>query len=1018
MRDWISVLLFCCGLTVGVGAVVEKAEDAPRPLSPEESVRRMVLPEGLRIELVASEPVVEEPSGVAWDEWGRMFVCELHGYNVEGHLDTEALNQTGELDTTVRRVRWEFMDGEIAQEAAKRQSGVVKLLEDSDGDGVMDEAVVWADDLPPCYGIVAANGGIIVACAPHVMFFADRDGDGVPEVRETLFTGFEVETLERAINNPRWGLDGWIYVGSGGGGGRITGPYLDGEVRLGSSDFRMRADGSAIEPVNGSVGTFGMTMNAIGDRFPSSGGSAVNYALPLPYRYLARNPHVATPRGTHGASNYNRGLRISEPHPWRVQRRKDPEWIKFYGERETDSNYFSGGCSTTFYGGGLLPEAYWGSFFYCEPSLNLIHRPVVTRDGAGYRARRADEEAEFLASTDQWFRPMSLRTGPDGALYVVDMYREIIEDYSAIPRFLQQQYGLDQGKGHGRIWRLLPEGGKAGAWADFSAMPAGDLVAMLDDDNPWKRETAQRLLVERGVENVGGQAGVRALYVLDELGMLDADAVRQALGDEAYGVRLHGLRLAGRWIDTDAALRAKVFSMVGDADASVRLQVAMTLGECSDAGAAEALLAMARMCGEERWMDAAILSSVNGVQGGRVLVGMLAGEELAAGERAVLKRLVATVAARGDGEALREALGFVGGHEVAVQREVLEGAVNVDAGDGDWSVVLGLVGSEDGEVRRLAVELAGKLSLVGGGEFVRVFGAAAERALDEGRGVEERLRAVRMLALARFETLEGVATKLLVPRQPPVVHAAVVAALGASDDVRVGGFFVGAWPGLSPAIRRQVLGTVFGRQNRLVALVEALEQGVVQRGDLSDVQREQLESVADARLAARAKAVFSGGDDGGDLAERVAVYRRALGGKRDVAAGRLVYEQNCVVCHKLGELGNEVGPSLASSSGKPDEAILLDVLDPHGKVEAEYKLYLLTGEGGETYAGVLASESATSVTLKGADGSTVDVLRKGIASMEASDFSLMPGDFHLRISPGEMADLIGYMRGVFEVEAK
>ena len=237
MRDWISVLLFCCGLTVGVGAVVEKAEDAPRPLSPEESVRRMVLPEGLRIELVASEPVVEEPSGVAWDEWGRMFVCELHGYNVEGHLDTEALNQTGELDTTVRRVRWEFMDGEIAQEAAKRQSGVVKLLEDSDGDGVMDEAVVWADDLPPCYGIVAANGGIIVACAPHVMFFADRDGDGVPEVRETLFTGFEVETLERAINNPRWGLDGWIYVGSGGGGGEDHGAVFGWGSEVGEFGF-------------------------------------------------------------------------------------------------------------------------------------------------------------------------------------------------------------------------------------------------------------------------------------------------------------------------------------------------------------------------------------------------------------------------------------------------------------------------------------------------------------------------------------------------------------------------------------------------------------------------------------------------------------------------------------------------------------------------------------------------------------------------------------------------------------
>ncbi|MEE8116775.1 MAG: PVC-type heme-binding CxxCH protein, partial [Gemmatimonadales bacterium] len=449
---------------------IQPAADAPQPLSPEESARKMHLPEGFRIELVASEPVVQDPSGIAFDERGRLFVCELHGYNVEGHLDVTELNKTGVLDRKVRRIRWELKGGKIAEEAAKLQYGVVKLLTDTDGDGVMDKADVWAKDLPPCYGVVPARGGIIVVCAPHIVFLADRDGDGRPEIRETLFTGFRVRVLERGINNPRWGLDNWIYIGSGGDGGTIRGPHLAKPVELHSSDFRIKADGSAIEPVNGRVGTFGMTMNAVGDRFPASGGQPATYALPLPHLYLARNPYVATPRTNHAAANYGHGFRVSRPHPWRVRRRKDPSWVKFDGDRETDTNSFTGGCSNEYYGDDLFPQEYRGCIFYCEPSLNIVHRCVLERDGAGYRAHRAggEERSEFLASEDQWFRPMNLRVGPEGALYIVDMYREIIEDYSAIPRFLQQQYGLSKGNEHGRIWRLVPETAAARPSADLS----------------------------------------------------------------------------------------------------------------------------------------------------------------------------------------------------------------------------------------------------------------------------------------------------------------------------------------------------------------------------------------------------------------------------------------------------------------------------------------------------------------------------------------------------------------------
>ena len=127
-------------------------------------------------------------------------------------------------------------------------------------------------------------------------------------------------------------------------------------MQLGNQDFRIQADGSAIEPVSGNVGTFGLAMNDVGDRFPCSGGQPAIYALPLPYRYLARNPHVATPSNNYAAANYAQGFRISEPHPWRVKRAQDPAWVKFYGERENDSSYFSGGCGGLVYGAPLHPR--------------------------------------------------------------------------------------------------------------------------------------------------------------------------------------------------------------------------------------------------------------------------------------------------------------------------------------------------------------------------------------------------------------------------------------------------------------------------------------------------------------------------------------------------------------------------------------------------------------------------------------------------------------------------------------
>src|SRR5262245_34460069 len=226
---------------------IQPATDRPQPKSPAESARCAKLPPGFRLDLVAAEPLVREPTAMAFDERGQIFVCEIHGYNLDGYLDIIELNKTGQLDREVRRVRHATPESQVA--AQKETYGTVRLLRDTDGDGRMDVAEVWADRLPPGYGVIAVRGGVIVVCAPEIVFLADRDGDGKAEVRETLFTGFARELIERGMNSPRWGPDNWIYVAAGGGGGTITGPKLSQSVPIGHADFRFKADGSAIEPV-------------------------------------------------------------------------------------------------------------------------------------------------------------------------------------------------------------------------------------------------------------------------------------------------------------------------------------------------------------------------------------------------------------------------------------------------------------------------------------------------------------------------------------------------------------------------------------------------------------------------------------------------------------------------------------------------------------------------------------------------------------------------------------------------
>jgi putative membrane-bound dehydrogenase-like protein len=1018
---------------------ITQATDAPKPLSPEQSRRCFRLPAGFRIELVAAEPLLREPTGMCFDARGRMYVCELHGYNLDGYYDILALNKTGVLDTKVRRIP---ASKEAQARAAKETYGTVRRLESSRGDGRYDRYTVLADHLPPCYGVVPARDGVIVVCAPDVIYLADTSDTGKADVRETLFTGFGVGEIWTNISNPRRGLDNWIYVASGASsGGTIRGPHLKGEVKLGNTCFRFKPDGSRLEPVSGGTSGFGLAFDDFGDRFLCTNQQHALYVAPLPYHDLARNPYSPATDPVLNICTYGHPapvFRTSKPDPWRRKRGEQAEWVKFYGSAETDSGLFTSACGPCIYQGGLFPADYYGDHFSCEPAQNLIHRCLLERKGAGYVVKRADEGKEFLTSTDQWFRPVNLVVGPDGALYVVDMYREIIEDYSAIPRYLQQQYveSLVNGRNNGRIWRIYQEAPDKHQPADMSRMRTAALVRQLASLNGWRRLTAQRLLIERGdraavqllqdlyheIDSNRHDQAVRrihALYTLDGLGSLDVGLLRNALGDDHFAVRLHALRLAQDWLEHKRALPAKAWYMVDDPDAKVRLQLALSLGASQAPPALGALARLARRDGNDPWMRAAILSSVP--TRAAHLAGVLAHEHEAGSGDRLLTPLAAVTGARNQVQevaALLEMTSLLTGDQATPRQRALLAGLAEGLGRVHTHPALPEVGRKalerlltraPAEVRQVVLPITGLLRLRDS-EVIRSARAAAVRtALDAGRPLAERLAALDLMTDAAPAELEPLHA-LLSPQQPVDLQTAAVRVLGSAPGTNVVHFLLKEWPRYTPRVQTAVLDAVCGRQDRLPLLLDAIEKRVVDAASLPSVRHTQLFDNPDVRIRQRARKLLAGQATSAERKEVLARYQSCLTLKPDTRRGKDVFEQQCMKCHQLNGRGTAVGPDLAAVQDRPDASILVDVLDPSSTIVAGYRAYTVIARDGKVYTGVLAAETATSVTLRRENGQQDVVLRKDIDDMAASSKSLMPDGLEKLINPQDMADLLGYLR--------
>ncbi|MBX3745266.1 MAG: c-type cytochrome [Verrucomicrobiae bacterium] len=946
------------------------------PLSPEASLARIRVSPGYRVELVAAEPMVVDPVAFDWDAEGRLWVVEMSDYPLG-------------------------MDGNGAP------GGRIRVLEDTDGDGRYDRSEVFAEGLNFPTGVMAWRDGILVTAAPEVLFLRDTNGDGRADEREVLLTGFLEGNQQLRVNGLRWGLDGWVYAAAGGhhrghGAGTVIRSLRAGrEVAVGSRDLRFRPDTGELEPQSGPT-QFGRNRDDWGRWFGTQNSWPLWQEI-LPDHYLQRNPHVAAPDPMH---------QILSPANPRVYPVRPPE--KRYHSFE-QAGHFTSACSGMIYRDRLLfagdarPQA-----FVCEPVHNLVQRVALEDDGVSFRAVRVpgEEEREFLASDDPWWRPVMVRTGPDGALWVADMYRYMIEHPHWLPEEGREELlpHYREGDTRGRLYRVVPEGVAARRPLRLADRPVGELVAALESDNGWQRDMAHRMLLWRADPGAVGPlrnleerspnrlARLHALWVLQGLGGLEPWRVGRAMHDPHPGLRAQALRLAETLESPELVEAAS--RRVGDPDPKVRLQLAFSLGAWDSPRAGEALgqLAVANL--DQPFLVAAVLSSVlphaRAVADAVARAGAGAWEPLAApmirmalgtGQRDVLARLVEPM--------------------LALEGERFE-PWQMDA----LARFLDLLSREKIDWRRLGGSDPGD-PLAGWERRAETLIEAAKAGVeDPAAGTEFRLAAasLRMHDPSGREPAMASLAAMLTPAVPIEVQRAALGRLTASGDAAVPKLTLASWSGHGPEIRGAILDALSSRASWAAQVLQEVSDGTLAAHAFDANRRTRLLQHGDRAVRERAQAVFSR-ETHTDRREVIERFRPALTLKGDAGRGRDTFRRLCVSCHRLGDEGQDVGPDLGSVRGHSLEKLLVNILDPNADVQPGYQAYSCTLRDGEELYGVIAAETANSVVLRLSDGSLRTVLRRDLAELHDAGISLMPEGLEADLGVQEMADLLAWLSG-------
>lgn len=978
------------------GAQGENLSRMQVPLSPQESIKHYVVPQGFHLELFASEPDLGgKPIAMAWDERGRLWLAETIDYPNE-------LQPIGKGRDRIR------------------------ICEDTDRDGIADRFTVFAEGLSIPTTLIFANGSLIVQDATRTLRLTDTDGDDKADKQEVIFGGWAVGDTHGGVSNFQYGLDNWIW---GMQGYNASSPTIDGqptqEFRQGF--FRFRPDGSEIEFIRSTNNnTWGFGLSEEGIVFGSTANHNPSCYMPIPNRYYESVRGWAP--GVLGT--------IADSHLFNAITDKIRQVDQFGG--------YTAAAGHALYTARTYPKEYWNrTAFVTEPTGHLIGSFVLSPEGADFKST---SPFNLLASDDEWASPIMAEVGPDGQVWVIDWYNYIIQ-HNPTPRGFEtgrgNAYESDlRDKKYARIYRVVFDQGTPSDWPDLSTQ-AGRIDALSNPNLLWRRH-AQRLLVESGDASVVPElitrlqtpqldelgldvAAIHSLWVLEGLGVVEPnqssvwDAVVGCLQHPSAGVRRNACQvLAGTEASCDAIVSSGV---LGDSDPQVRLAALLSLADSpgsEDVGAAIVAALASPLNSVDAWLpDAAIAAAA------RHDAGFLAGLVTVNETNAALERAAAIVAehhARGDDHSRTDqVLAALPQMPTAIASQVIQGlSKGWPAGEKlvleaqtEESLLSGLEKMEASS-RGPLIKLTLQMGVQRFEEFAQ---GIASDLLASASNVEEQLetRIERVKQLIDFrgddEKVVSELCLLINPQAPPELIEAILVALRTASAPNVGAAIRGNLGVLTPTARQAAITTMMLRAEWTAELLAAIESREILLSDLSLEQQRSLAAHPDREIASRAEAMLMSGGTlpSADRKEVIEQYLAAIEIEGDVARGEVLFRNQCANCHTYKDIGNRVGPDLTGMALHPKEELLVHILDPNASVEGNFRVYTVSTIDGLVLSGLLASETRTAIQLFDSQGKPQTILREEIDQLVASQQSLMPVGFEKQLELPQMADLLAFI---------
>jgi putative membrane-bound dehydrogenase-like protein len=768
----------------------------------------------LQIELFAAEPEVVDPVALTFDEAGRMYVVEMRDYPYGIPPD----NKPG---------------------------GTVRLLEDTNGDGKADKSTVFAKDLSFPTSIAPWNGGVFVTAPPEIIYLKDTNNDGVADVREVWFTGFVLAVTDSNLNGLRWGLDNRIHGLNGGNGGTIKAPKKPQvNVVLGEADFSFDPKDWDFAKTYQSSGGFGLVFDEFGHSFVTHNINHIQQRI-LPLNSLYRFPGMFPVSATRSISDHGDMARIFAISTAQT-RPNHPE----------QAGHFSSSGGMGFIGYDVYPADLYRSVTVGDVVGNLVHRDVLEPTGAIFKARRGENESarEFIASRDGNARFTGLELGPDGALYLIDMQRDVIEHPDYIPEKMRKNQNIRAGDDRGRIYRITPRAALPKEEVNLAKATVDQLVAELLHHNQWRRLTAQRLLVERNARgakarlaaatrNPYAPARVHALWTLHGLQLLDDAILAAALRDSEPAVIENAIRIAEPMPNAfrGELIQAGLFRLTSHTSAPVRMQLALKLGDLEDEHAQPALQKILVADRTNYWVRIAALSSMR--DPGRALPPALdrLGNDVSEASKALVGELADIAVARVDHPAA-QIVEILTALEKSPNELAVAGLEGLDRGLERTGMkqprlaigpVLSRMAKKNDELFMASWSLGKRLGLPDTAEQKAALNEAKRLAQNPEGPRRQRFEAIARLQFGTYAEVRDALLANLTEKSDAELQAATVRVLRTFRETDLASQLVARWALLAPAVRTSVLNLLLSRRQFHEALVTGIEKGELKLGELN-----------------------------------------------------------------------------------------------------------------------------------------------------------------------------------------